>query len=293
MPLVPTASIVDAARAARVGAAAFNVIHLETAEALVTAAERTGHPLILQLSENCIRYHGSLLPITRATLALAEESTAPIAVHLDHITEAELVHRGITAGVGSVMVDASALPYEQNVTTTATLTAWCHERGAYVEAELGEVGGKDGVHAPGVRTDPEEALAFVRATGVDALAVAVGSSHAMRERTAELDKDLITALRRTLPVPLVLHGSSGVPDDELRRAIAAGMTKINISTHLVSVFTNSIRRTLDADPALIDSRKYVKPAREAVAQEAARLLEVLSTPVTVPTPQTVEATVRG
>ncbi|MFE4018240.1 class II fructose-bisphosphate aldolase [Streptomyces sp. NPDC059101] len=293
MPLVPTASIVDAARAARVGAAAFNVIHLETAEALVAAAERTGLPLILQISENCIRYHGSLLPLTRATLALAEESTAPIAVHLDHLTDAELVHQGIAAGVGSVMVDASALPYEQNVATTAALTAWCHERDAFVEAELGEVGGKDGVHAPGARTDPAEALAFVRATGVDALAVAVGSSHAMRERTAELDKDLIAALRTTLPVPLVLHGSSGVPDDELRRAVAAGMTKINISTHLVSVFTGSIRRTLDADPALVDSRKYVKPAREAVAQEAARLLEVLNTPVAVPAPQTAEVTVQG
>ncbi|GAU65672.1 putative ketose-bisphosphate aldolase [Streptomyces sp. NBRC 110611] len=281
MPLVPTSSVVEAAREARIGAAAFNIIHLETAEALVTAAERTGAPLILQISENCIRYHGGLLPLTRAALALAEGSTARIAVHLDHLTDAELVRQGIAAGVGSVMVDASALPYEENVATTAELTAWCHERGAYVEAELGEVGGKDGVHAPGVRTKPDEALAFVRATRVDALAVAVGSSHAMHERTAVLDKDLIAALRSTLPVPLVLHGSSGVPDDELRRAIAAGMTKINISTHLVSVFTGSIRRTLEAHPSLVDSRKYVKPAREAVAEEAARLLGVLTTPATV------------
>ncbi|WJY41756.1 class II fructose-bisphosphate aldolase family protein [Streptomyces sp. P9-2B-2] len=293
MPLVPTSSIVDAAREARVGAAAFNVIHLETAEALVTAAEHTGIPLILQISENCIRYHGSLLPITRATLALAEGSTARIAVHLDHITDADLVRQGITAGVGSVMVDASALPYEENVATTADLAAWCHERDAYVEAELGEVGGKDGVHAPGVRTDPDEALAFVRATGVDALAVAVGSSHAMHERTAVLDKDLITALHTALPVPLVLHGSSGVPDEELRRAISAGMTKINISTHLVSVFTHSIRRTLGADPSLVDSRKYVKPAREAVTEEAARLLGVLGTPATVPGRYAVQASARG
>ncbi|MGW7637939.1 ketose-bisphosphate aldolase [Streptomyces decoyicus] len=293
MPLVPTSSIVDAAREARVGAAAFNVIHLETAEALVTAAERTDIPLILQISENCIRYHGSLLPLTRATLALAEGSTAPIAVHLDHITDAELVRQGITAGVGSVMVDASALPYEENVAATAELTTWCHDRGAYVEAELGEVGGKDGVHAPGARTDPDEALAFVRATGVDALAVAVGSSHAMHERTAVLDKDLIAALHTALPVPLVLHGSSGVPDDELRRAIAAGMTKINISTHLVSVFTRSIRHTLGADPSLVDSRKYIKPAREAVAEEAARLLDVLGTPATVPGQYAAQAPARG
>ncbi|MGW7553349.1 class II fructose-bisphosphate aldolase [Streptomyces rimosus] len=282
MSLVATSSIVTAAREARAGAAAFNVIHLETAEALVAAAERTGLPVILGISENCIRYHGSLLPIVRATLALAEASSARVAVHLDHITDAALVREGVEAGVRSVMVDASALPYERNVAATAELTAWCHERGAYVEAELGEVGGKDGVHAPGARTDPDEALAFVRATGVDALAVAVGSSHAMHERTAVLDKELIAALAGKLPVPLVLHGSSGVPDDELRRAIAAGMTKINISTHLVSVFTRSIRDTLDGDPALVDSRKYVKPAREAVTREAARLLGVLGAPAAVP-----------
>lgn len=282
MPLVPTSEIVRAAYEARGGAVAFNVIHLETAEALVAAAERADAPLILQISENCVRYHGSLLPITRATLALAESSTARIAVHLDHITQASLVHEGVAAGVGSVMVDASALPYEDNVTVTAELAAWCHERGVFVEAELGEVGGKDGVHAPGVRTDPDEALAYVTATGVDALAVAVGSSHAMRERTTVLDKDLIAALHTALPVPLVLHGSSGVPDDELRRAIAAGMTKINISTHLVSVFTGSVRETLAAHPDLVDSRAYLKPARERVAAEAARLLQHLNAPATLP-----------
>lgn len=275
MPLVSTTSILADARKAGAGAPAFNVIHLETAEALVTAADRTGVPLILQISENCVRYHGSLLPITRATLALAEAAKTNVSVHLDHVTDADLVRQGVEAGVASVMVDASTLPYGENVATTAELTTWCHDRGVFVEAELGEVGGKDGVHAPGARTDPGEALQFVEATGVDALAVAVGSSHAMRERTAELDKELIGRLRETLPVPLVLHGSSGVPDTELRAAITAGMTKINISTHLVSVFTQGVREVLDGDPALIDSRKYIAPAREAVAREAARLLELL------------------
>ena len=279
MPLVPTAAIVAAATASRTAAVAFNVLHLETAEALAAAAERTGVPLILGISENCIRYHGGLLPVTRATLAVAEGSSADLSVHLDHLTDPDLVRQGIAAGASSVMVDASALPYEQNVATTAELTAWCHDRGAYVEAELGEVGGKDGVHAPGARTDPGEALSFVRNTGVDALAVAVGSSHAMTLRTMTLDKDLIAALRATLPVPLVLHGSSGVPDEEIRRAVAAGMTKINISTHLVSVFTSTVRDVLNADPALVDSRKYLGPARDAVTVEAARLLRVLTAPL--------------
>ncbi|WP_314174222.1 class II fructose-bisphosphate aldolase [Streptomyces winkii] len=278
MPLVSTASILDPARAAGLGAPAFNVLHLETAEALVAAAESAGVPLILQISENCARYHGSLTPLLRATLALAEASAAAVSVHLDHITDPALLREGVESGARSVMIDASALPYGENVATTAELTGWCHARQVYAEAELGEVGGKDGVHAPGARTDPEEALAFVEATGVDALAVAVGSSHAMRERTAVLDKELIRALRQRLPVPLVLHGSSGVPDEELRAAVAAGMTKINISTHLVSVFTGEVRRTLSENPSLIDSRKYVGPAREAVAREAERLLRVLGSP---------------
>lgn len=278
MSFVSTASVVDAARAAGVGAPAFNVLHLETAEALVAAAERARVPLILQISENCIRYHGSLLPLLRATLAMAEASEADVSVHLDHLTDPALMREGVEAGARSVMIDASALPYEENVATTARLTGWCHRQEVYVEAELGEVGGKDGVHAPGARTDPEEARAFVEATRVDALAVAVGSSHAMRERTAVLDKELIRALRQRLPVPLVLHGSSGVPDEELRAAVAAGMTKINISTHLVSVFTGEVRRALSEAPSLIDSRKYVGPAREALSREAERLLRVLGTP---------------
>ncbi|HWM39951.1 MAG TPA: class II fructose-bisphosphate aldolase [Streptomyces sp.] len=278
MPLVTTASIVDAARSSGAGAPAFNVLHLETAEALVASAERAGVPLILQISENCVRYHGRLLPLLRATQALAEESRVGISVHLDHIMDSALLREGVGAGVRSVMIDASALPYEENVAVTAELSAWCHRQQVYVEAELGEVGGKDGVHAPGARTDPEEALAFVRATEVDALAVAVGSSHAMRERTAVLDKELIRTLRERLPVPLVLHGSSGVPDEELRAAVAAGMTKINISTHLVSVFTGEVRRILAESPGLVDSRKYVGPAREAVSREAERLLGVLGTP---------------
>ena len=278
MPLVSTDAVVGPARAAGVGAPAFNVLHLETAEALVAAAERASVPVILQISENCVRYHGRLLPLLRATLALAEASEADVSVHLDHITDAALLREGVSAGVRSAMIDASALPYEENVATTAELTGWCHREQVYVEAELGEVGGKDGVHAPGARTDPDEALAFVEATGVDALAVAVGSSHAMRERTAVLDKELIRALRQRLPVPLVLHGSSGVPDEELRAAISAGMTKINISTHLVSVFTGEVRRTLSESPSLIDSRKYVGPARDAVSREAERLLRLLGAP---------------
>ncbi|TLK53544.1 class II fructose-bisphosphate aldolase [Glutamicibacter sp. V16R2B1] len=272
MPLVPTAQIMDqAVRAAR-GQGAFNVIHLETAQALITAAEQAAVPVILQISENCMKYHGSLAPLTLACKALAEESSAEIALHLDHAEDEALAYQAIELGFGSVMFDGAKLEFEQNVAATARVVAAAREAGVYVEAELGEIGGKDGAHAPGVRTDPQEAALFVQRTGVDALAVAVGSSHAMTERSANLDLELIDRLARHLEVPLVLHGSSGVPDAVLQEGIRAGLRKINVSTHLNGFFTRAVRQWLDENPAGVDSRKYLAAGRSALSREAARLL---------------------
>jgi fructose-bisphosphate aldolase class II len=276
MPLVPTGEIVAAAAVDGSGVGAFNVIQLEHAQAIVAGAEAAGRPVVLQISENCVRYHGMLEPICAATLAVARAAVVPVAVHADHITREDLVHEAVKLGVGSVMFDASVLDYENNVAETAAVAAWCHERGVWVEAELGEVGGKDGVHAPWARTDPYEAAEYVAATGVDALAVAVGTSHAMRTRDASLNFDLIASIHAKVPVPLVLHGSSGVPDADLARAVEAGMAKINIATHLNAVFTSTVRERLAADPRLVDTRKYLGPARDAVAAEVARLLGVLA-----------------
>ncbi|WP_329132150.1 class II fructose-bisphosphate aldolase family protein [Streptomyces sp. NBC_01476] len=271
-----TAELVLAARASGRGIAAFNVITLEHAEAITTAAERTGLPVILQISENAVKFHGGHAePLLAATATLARSATVPVALHLDHIKDEVLLRAGVAAGVTSVMFDASTLPYEENVRATARVTAWAHDRGVWVEAELGEVGGKDGAHAPGVRTDPAEAAAFTAATGVDALAVAVGSSHAMTERTAGLDLDLIARLRTAIEVPLVLHGSSGVPDETLRLAVTAGMTKVNIGTALNIAFSTAVREHLTADPATVDPRRYLRPARDAMTTTAAHLLQVV------------------
>lgn len=274
MPLVPTADIVAAAGSGH-GVGAFNVIQLEHAEAYVAGAEAAGSPVVLQISENCVRYHGALEPIAVAALAVARAAAVPVAVHLDHATSADLVADAVALGVGSVMFDASALDYAANVAATTKVAERCHEHGAWVEAELGEVGGKDGVHAPGARTDPDEAVRFVAQTGVDALAVAVGTSHAMTDRTASIDLNLITRLHEAVPVPLVLHGSSGVPDSDLTRAVRAGITKVNLATHLNKVFTAALRERLDADPALVDPRRYLSAGRDTMAGEVARLLGVL------------------
>lgn len=276
MALTNTRDIMDLAAKAGTGQGAFNVIHLETIEGLIGGAEAAGLPVILQISENCAKFHGGLEPVAAATLAAARKASVPVAVHLDHAESEALAYEAVDLGFGSVMYDGAHFEYEQNVETTARVVAYAHERGVYVEAELGKVGGKDGAHAPGVLTDPAEAAAFVAATGVDALAVAVGSSHAMTERSAALNLARIAELKAALEVPLVLHGSSGVSDANIVAAIAAGMTKINVSTHLNGFFTRAVREFLDANPAVVDSRKYLGAGRDALVPEVSRLLALFA-----------------
>jgi fructose-bisphosphate aldolase class II len=272
----PTGELVSAAQRAGGGVAAFNVITLEHAEAIVTGAESAGRPVILQISENAVRFHfGRLGPIAAAALAVASCATVPVGLHLDHVEDFALIEQAADHGFGSVMVDASKLDYAGNVAATARAARVLHDQGLWVESELGEVGGKDGAHAPGVRTDPDEAARYVAETGVDALAVAVGSSHAMTTRTAALDHDLIARLRAAVPVPLVLHGSSGVPDGELAKAVRGGLVKVNIGTALNTAFTGAVRERLAADAAVVDPRKYLAPARDAMATVVARLLGVI------------------
>jgi fructose-bisphosphate aldolase class II len=276
MTLVRTAELVDAARAAATGVAALNVIQLEHAQGIVAAAEQVGRPVILQVSENALRYHGDdVATIAAALRSLAARSAAPVALHLDHATGFPLCREAVEEGFGSFMIDASAEPYDRNLALTAEAAAWGHERGVWVEAELGEVGGK-GAHVSGARTDPQEAAAFVRDTGVDGLAVAIGSSHAMVDRTATLDLPLLEAIRAAVPLPLVLHGSSGVPDDAIADAVSAGITKVNVSTQLNAAMTGAIREALAAAPALVDPREYLGPGRDAVRERAAHFLTLIS-----------------
>ena len=276
MSLARLDEVLAVAAAAGRGVGAFNVIQLEQAEALVAAAEQTGLPVVLQISENAVRYHGSLAPVALATRTLAERASVPCVLHLDHAVSEPLVDEAVALGFTSVMYDGSRLGDEANRTATRAVVQRCHHVGVTVEAELGEIGGKDGVHAPGARTDPAAAAQFVADCGVDALAVAVGSSHAMTSRTARLDLELIAAIHDRVPVPLVLHGASGVPDADLVAAVRAGMTKVNIATHLNNAFTTALRRHLAEDPDVVDTRRYLGTARDAVAAEAARLLTLLA-----------------
>ncbi|MGQ7296137.1 class II fructose-bisphosphate aldolase [Quadrisphaera sp. KR29] len=293
MTLRATEDLVAAAVARGGAVPAVNVITLEHAEAIVDGAADAGADVLLQVSQNAVKYHGGALrPLLAACRELAAGAPVGVAVHLDHLDDPQLVAAAIDLGGGpggaaggaqhgpyghsSLMVDFSVLPYAENLRATAEATARAHAAGLWVEAELGEVGGKDGAHAPGVRTDPGEAAAFVAATGVDALAVAVGSSHAMTSRTASLDVELVALLAAAVPVPLVLHGSSGVPDDVLAAAVRAGIRKVNVGTALNVAGTAALRRVLDADAALVDPRRPLRESRAAMAGVVTALCRTLS-----------------
>ncbi|KFG76923.1 class II fructose-bisphosphate aldolase [Streptomyces mutabilis] len=282
MPLATTGDLVARAAAARSAVAAFNVITLEHVEAVIAGAESVRTPVVLQVSENAVKYrYGRLLPLARAAVAAAEGAAVPVALHLDHVRSDGLLRQARDAGFSSVMYDASRLPYAENLAVTRAAADWAHAQGLWIEAELGEVGGKNGAppldaHAPGARTDPTEARAFVADSGVDALAVAVGSSHAMTTRTATLDHDLLKELSGALDVPLVLHGSSGVPDGELTAAVAGGISKVNVGTALNLAMTGAIREYLAARPEAADSRGYLTAGREAMVRTVATLVGVVA-----------------
>ncbi|TFD08220.1 class II fructose-bisphosphate aldolase [Cryobacterium sp. TMT1-66-1] len=280
MTLATTRELVAGAVNDKRAVLAFNVITLEHAEGIVAGVERANAQALLQVSENAVHFHGGqLAPILAACARLGVASTAPIAIHLDHFQDLALAERAMDQaaelGVSSIMIDASNLGYAQNVQRTLALAQRAHDLGLWVEAELGTIGGKDGAHTPGVRTDPGDARDFVRETSVDGLAVAVGSSHAMATQDARLDLDLIGTLAAKLPVPLVLHGSSGVDDSTLTSAIRAGIRKVNVGTALNVAFTREIRRFLQLNPEITDPRTYLAEGREAVARAVAHLCVVV------------------
>jgi fructose-bisphosphate aldolase class II len=284
MSLVATADLVASAVAEGTAVLAFNVITIEHAEGIAEGAERAGVAAVLQVSENTVRFHGGrIAPLVSACAQIAAQSSVPLAIHLDHFQDVALITDAIDTaadlGVTSIMVDAAHLPYRDNVERTRAFVQHAHRAGLWVEAELGEIGGKGGAHAVGVRTDPAEAAAFAGETGVDGLAVAVGSSHAMTTRDAELDVELVHRLAAEVAIPLVLHGSSGVSDDQLRLATDAGIRKINVGTALNVAYTGAIREVLAANPTATDPRKHLADGRQAIGDCVAELCRAVARPV--------------
>ncbi|MFH0897367.1 MAG: ketose-bisphosphate aldolase [Candidatus Bathyarchaeota archaeon] len=246
---------------------AFNANNLEQVQGIVAAAEEENAPIILQASQGAINYAG-LNIISAIVLTIAKETKIPMSLHLDHGTSFEQNVKCLRAGFSSLMFDGSMLPFEQNVAITRKVVEIAHPVGVSVEGELGRVAGsEDKLSAEQVKallTQPEEAAEFSKLTGVDALAVAVGSVHRMTVQEAVLDIDRIKAIKKLTNMPLVLHGSSGVTDDSLKRAAEEGVCKINVATALNMVFTQGMSTALKARPNEVDPRKILSTSREEV-----------------------------
>ncbi len=266
MPLVPAAAILRRAQSGGWAVGAFNCNNMEIVQAIIRAAEEESAPVILQASQGAIKYAGLDFIVAMARTAISQTSV-PVAIHLDHGTSFEQVVRCIRGGFTSVMIDGSHHPLAENIALTRRVVEVARAVDVSVEAELGRIGGTEDDISVAERdaffTDPEEARLFVESTGVDSLAVAIGTAHGRYRGEPKLDFQRLEQIRKAVNIPLVLHGSSGVPADAVRQAIKLGVCKVNIDTDIRQSFTEAVRRVLAADPDEIDPRKVLGPAREA------------------------------
>jgi len=246
---------------------AFNVNNMEIVQAIVEAAEETNSPVILQASQGGIKYAG-IEYIAQLGKVAAEKAKVPVAIHLDHGTDFQQIMLCIRHGFTSVMIDGSKYQFKENIEITKKVVEVAHAVGVSVEAELGKIGGTEDDITVDEReatfTDPDEAKIFVEETGVDSLAIAVGTAHGVYKGEPKIDFERIKIIKELLGIPLVLHGSSGVPADSIKKAVAAGINKINIDTDLRIAFTQAIKDYIKDNPDNIDPRKVLTPAKEAM-----------------------------
>ncbi len=272
MPLVPAGELLRQAEEGGYAVGAFNCNNMEILQAIIAAAEAECAPVIVQASQGAIGYAG-IEYIAAMALAAAARARVPVALHLDHGTSFEQVVRCIRAGFTSVMIDGSKLPLPENIILTKKVVEVARAAGVTVEAELGRIGGTEDDIAVDEReahfTDPQEAALFVRETGIDALAVAVGTAHGTYREKPQLDFPRIAKIKASTGIPLVLHGSSGVPEEDIRQAVRLGVRKVNIDTDIRQAFTAALRKALDENPREIDPRRVLGPGRTA-AQEVIR-----------------------
>jgi fructose-bisphosphate aldolase class II len=257
------------AKAGKFAVGQFNMNNLEFAQAITEAAMEENSPFIFGVSEGALKYMGMEYTVAIARAA-AEKSGLPIALHLDHGSSFEVAMACIRAGFTSVMFDGSHYPFEENVRLTKEVVKAAHAMGVSVEGELGTIGGvEDDIsvdEANAALAKPEEAVRFYEETGVDCLAIAVGTAHGMYKGEVKIRYDIIREVVSQIPVPVVLHGGSGVPDDMIREAIQAGVGKINVNTENQIACTNAIREVLGKDSKVYDPRKYLAPARNAMKE---------------------------
>lgn len=268
MSLVTSKQLLEDAKKYHYAVGAFNANNLEYVQAIIEAAEEERAPVILQASQGAIDYAG-LGNIVAMVKTCANECKIPVVLHLDHGRDYAQNARCLRAGFTSLMFDGSALPFDENVLVTKKVVEMAHACKIPVEAEIGKVPQAGQIKVEDIKalmTDPDEAARFVDLTGVDSLAVSVGSVHGMHEQAAQLDISRIKKISELTGIPLVLHGASGVTDEGYSEAIRAGICKINIATELNKSCMRAVRQELDKDPKLIDIRKVLAPAREAIKE---------------------------
>jgi fructose-bisphosphate aldolase class II len=257
------------AKAEKFAVGQFNMNNLEFAQAIAEAAAELRSPFIYGVSEGALKYMGVEFTVAIARAA-AEKYNVPIALHLDHGSSFDVAMKCIRAGFSSIMFDGSHYPLEENIRLTKEIVKAAHAMGVSVEGELGTIGGvEDDISVDeedASLAKPEEAIRFYEETGVDALAIAVGTAHGMYKGEPRIRYDIIEAVASRIPVPIVLHGGSGVPDDMIRQAIAAGVGKINVNTENQIACTDTIREILNKDAKVYDPRKYLGPARTAMVE---------------------------
>lgn len=275
--LISSTSMLQAAREQGFGITAFNVHTLEMLQAVVEAAEDTQSPLILQTTVGTVKHLGPEYIVAAATTA-AKLTSVPIALHLDHCTDYDLIVRCIRAGYTSVMIDASMHPYDDNVRMTQEVVRVALAAGVNVEAELGKVGGVEDdivVEEEDARLAvPEECAAFVAATGVPTLAPAIGTAHGIYKGEPKIAFDRLEQIAKQVAVPLVLHGGSGIPEDQVKCCVKLGMAKMNVATELRIAFSDAIKAIFTANPDENDPRKYMIPAKQAVKTLAIQKMEM-------------------
>ena len=267
MALVTSRQMLLDAQKGQYAVGAFNVENMEMVMAVIAAAEELHAPVMLQTTPSTVSYAGLDLYLANCR-AVAEKASVPVAMHLDHGNSFELAMQVLRTGYTSIMIDGSHQVFEENIALTRRVVEACAPSGIPVEAELGKVGGKeddlDGGN--GGYTVPEEAREFAERTGVDSLAVAIGTAHGVYKGEPKLDLDRLSEIRGLVSIPLVLHGASGLSEEAVRESIRRGICKVNFATELRIAYTQGVREVLEADPSVFDPKKYGRAAMKRVTE---------------------------
>ena len=277
MSFVTTKKMIQDAQKGGYAIGAFNVENMEMVQAVIAAAEKMQSPVILQTTPSTLKY--AKPGVYHAMVkALAEEALVPVALHLDHGNSLETAMQAFRAGYSSIMIDGSQGTLAENIAISKTVADICHSSGIPVEAELGKVGGKEDDLENGndnPYTDPSQAAYFVSQTGVDFLAVAIGTAHGVYKGIPVLDKERLSEIRKEVSIPLVLHGTSGVPEEDVQNCIARGICKVNYATDLRIAFTDGVKQFISDNPNIYDPKKYNAAGRNHVTEYVMHKMKIL------------------